>query len=59
MAKSKAKVKVDYDFIQFETNNGSLIAAFKPASEQIWKEDSTTERIRPEKLMPRESVRLR
>lgn len=50
MAKSKAKVKVDYELFQFETNNGSLIAAFKPASEQIWKEDSTTERIKPERL---------
>ena len=50
MAKSKAKVKVDYELFQFETNNGSLIAAFKPASEQIWKEKSTTEGIKPEKL---------
>ena len=44
------KYKDDLQLISFETNNGSLIAAFKPADKEIWKEHSATENIRPEKL---------
>ena len=40
----------DLQFIHFSTNRGELIAAFQPSSKQIWKEESTTENIRPEKL---------
>ena len=38
------------DFLEFQTNRGALIAAFKPSSNDIWKEDSATEKIDPVKI---------
>ena len=39
-----------FDFFEFPTNRGALIAAFMPSAKQIWKEDSDAERIRPQKI---------
>ena len=38
------------DFLEFQTNRGALIAAFKPSSKDIWKEESATEKIDPVKI---------
>ena len=44
-------MKIDpIDFLEFQTNRGALIAAFKPSSKDIWKEDSATEKIDPVKI---------
>ena len=41
----RALMKIEpIDFLEFKTNRGALIAAFKPSSKDIWKEDSATER---------------
>lgn len=42
--------KNNLDLLTFKTNRGSIIAAFKSSASQIWKEDSSTERIDPVKL---------
>lgn len=44
------KIHEDFSLIEFETTNGSLIAAFQPASKQIWKEETKDEDIQPIKL---------
>lgn len=38
------------EFFEFTTTRGAMIAAFKPSSSEIWKEDSSSEKINPKKI---------